>query len=59
MKNTKEEYEGLIYTGGVSFGLKWLQVDVTGQMSAEQGEFDGEEIPRYARVQASIVSKWF
>jgi len=59
MKNTKEEYEGLIYTGGVSLGLKWIQVDLTGQISAETGEFDGEEIPRYGRAQLSIVSKWF
>jgi len=59
MENISESDEGIIYTGGFSLGTKWIQLDVAGQLSSKKGEFEGEEIPRYARVQVSLVSKWF
>lgn len=58
MKNIKETDEGLILTAGLGFGAKWIQADIAGQMSTKKGEFDGNEIPRYTRVQLSLVSKW-
>lgn len=59
MQNMSESDEGIIYTGGFSIGSKWIQMDVTGQMSQKKGEYDGDEIPRYARVQVAFVSRWF
>ena len=58
---TEEETkkEGTIITAGFGFGLKWLQVDVAAAMSTEKSEFDGNEIPRYGRVQVAVISKWF
>jgi hypothetical protein len=59
MSNIKESQEGTIVTAGVGFGLKWFQLDISGQMSTNTTEFDREEIPNYARLQVSFVSKWF
>ena len=59
MTNTQEKDEGIIWTAGLGFGLKWFQLDLSGQYSSKEGEFDGNTIPAYGRVQVSIVSKWF
>lgn len=59
MRNIKESDEGTILTAGLGFGLKWLQLDIGGQMSTEKGSYDGHDIPRYGRVQVSLVSTWF
>jgi hypothetical protein len=58
MENLKESDEGLIYTAGLGFGLKWFQLDLAGEVSSKKGEYDGNQIPRYARVQLALVSKW-
>ena len=58
MKNLEESEEGMILTAGLGFGLKWLQLDIAGQVATEKGEYDGQEIPRYGRVQLALVSKW-
>ena len=57
-KNIQESDEGTILTGGVGFGTKWLQMDVAAQYGTETGYVDGEEVPRVASAQFSIVSKW-
>jgi hypothetical protein len=54
----KENYEGVIYTAGASFGLKWLQIDAAIQTSQNTGDYDGNEIPRYVKANLSLVSKW-
>lgn len=59
MKNMKDSNEGTVLTAGLGFGTKWFQLDVAGQYATKKGTYDGEEFPRYGRVQASIVSKWF
>ena len=59
MKNLQESYVGAVYTAGLGCGLKWFQLDIAGQISSKKGEYDGEEIPRYARIQVALVSKWF
>ena len=58
MQNIQDSTDGTILTAGIGFGLKWLQLDVAGQMSTKTTEFDREEIPSYARAQISLVSKW-
>jgi hypothetical protein len=59
MTNMKEKDEGMIWTAGLGFGLKWFQLDLSGQYSSKESEYDGNTIPRYGRVQVAIVSKWF
>jgi hypothetical protein len=54
----KENYEGVIYTAGASFGLKWLQIDAAVQASKNSGDYDGTEVPRYVKANLSLVSKW-
>jgi len=53
-----ENYEGVIYTAGASFGLKWLQIDAAVQASKNSGNYDGQKIPRYMKANLSLVSKW-
>lgn len=59
MKNLQESYVGTVYTAGLGCGLKWFQLDIAGQISSKKGEYEGDEIPRYARIQVALVSKWF
>ncbi|MGA1824979.1 MAG: conjugal transfer protein TraF [bacterium] len=59
MSNMKESVEGTVLTGGLSIGVKWLQIDLAGQYATKQGEFDGNSIPKYSKVQFALVSKWF
>jgi len=57
-ENQEDDYNGLIYSAGLSFGLKWLQLDVAVQVSENSGNYDGSEIPRYVNGNIAIVSKW-
>ena len=59
MKSDDYTDEGTIYTAGLSLGLKWLKLDISGQYSTETTEFDGTEIPSSARAQVSLVSNLF
>lgn len=59
MNNMEESVEGTILTAGLGLGSKWFQIDIAGQYSTETGYYDGEKFPKYGRIQASIVSKWF
>lgn len=58
MRNLQQPDDGSIFTAGLGFGLKWFQLDVTGQVSDKQAEFEESQIPRYMRVQIALVSKW-
>ncbi len=60
MKNVAIESidEGFIYTAGLGFGLKWLQFDLSAQASQKTGTYDGNEIPKYANVNFSLISRW-
>jgi hypothetical protein len=54
----EDDYNGMIYTAGVGFGLKWLQLDASVQVSENTGNYDGDEIPRYVKANIALVSKW-
>lgn len=58
MQNIAESDDGTIITAGLGLGLKWFQLDISGQFSTEQSEYDGNSVPRVARVQVALVSKW-
>lgn len=60
MKNIATESidEGMIYTAGLGFGLKWLQFDLSAQASQNTGTYDGNEIPKYVNVNFSLLSRW-
>lgn len=50
--------DGTIFTAGLGFGLKWFQFDLSVMASTETGEYDGDEIPRYAAANFSLISRW-
>ncbi len=58
MQNVADDTFGTVLTGGLGIGFKQLQIDLSGMVSTETGYYDGSEIPRYARVNLAIVSRW-
>ncbi|WP_457595384.1 conjugal transfer protein TraF [Hydrogenimonas sp.] len=58
MQNIADDTFGTVLTAGLGLGFKQLQLDISGMMSTETGYYDGEEIPRYARVNVALVSRW-
>ncbi len=48
----------LVYTAGMGIGVKWFQVDLSGQMSSNKSTVDGTSIPQYAKVNLALVSRW-
>ena len=49
---------GVIYTAGLGFGLKWFQIDLSGQMSGKSETVNGTDYPQYAKVNLALVSRW-
>ena len=49
---------GLVYTAGLGIGVKWFQVDLSGQMSGNKSTVDGTSIPQYAKVNLALISRW-
>jgi hypothetical protein len=59
MKNLDSKDEaGVIYTAGLGFGLKWFQLDISGQMSGKTNTVEDTEYPRYAKVNVALISRW-
>jgi hypothetical protein len=58
-QNMSQSEEDTLLTAGIAFGLKWFKLDLAGQYSTETTEYDGNEIPRSARVQLSLISNLF
>lgn len=58
MQNLANSNEGLVYSAGIGLGFKKFKLDVAGQMSNETGQFDGNDIPKYAKVNISLISQW-
>lgn len=59
MQNLNEnDQAGLIYTAGMGIGLKWFQVDLSGQMSSNQNTVDEVSVPQYGKVNLAFISRW-
>ena len=49
---------GIIYTVGLGFGTKWLQLDLSGEMSSNSQTVQDTTYPRYAKVNLALISRW-
>ena len=49
---------GLIYTAGLGIGVKWFQLDLSGQMSGGTSTVEGYSVPLYSKVNLALVSRW-
>ncbi len=49
---------GLIYTAGLGIGVKWFQIDLSGQMSSNSSSVDGTTVPQYSKVNLALISRW-
>ena len=58
MRNMVQDEEGNIITAGVGLGLKWFQLDVAGEAATKTGTYDGNDIPRYFKVNVALLSRW-
>ncbi len=59
MKNLDgNDKSDLVYTAGLGIGVKWFQVDLSGQMSSNESTIDGTSIPQYAKVNLALISRW-
>lgn len=50
--------DGYIFSAGIGAGTKWGLLDVSAMWSDKDGYYDGNDIPRYMKVNISFVSKW-
>jgi len=58
MNNLDDSNEGVIYTAGLGFGLKWFQLDISAQLASKTSTIDGDEVPRYAKANIALLSRW-
>ena len=58
MRNILQDEEGTIITAGLGLGLKWFQLDIAGEASTKTGTYDGNDIPRYFKVNVALLSRW-
>ena len=49
---------GLIYTAGIGAGVKWFQLDLSGQYSSNEASVDGTSVPEYAKINLALISRW-
>lgn len=49
---------GLIYTAGLGIGVKWLQIDLSGQMSSNSNTIEDTTVPQYGKVNLALISRW-
>lgn len=58
MQNLANSNEGLIYSAGFGIGVEALSLDVATQMASKSGSYDGEDVPKFAKVNVALVSRW-
>ena len=56
--NLANSNEGIVYTTGFGIGHEKLSLDIAAQMASKTGTYDGEEIPKYSRVNVALTSRW-
>lgn len=58
MQNLANSNDGLVYTAGMALGFEKFQLDISGQMSSNEGSYGGDNMPKYSRVNVALVSQW-
>lgn len=58
MQNLANSNDGLVYSTGFGIGAEALSLDVAAQMASKSGAYDGEDIPKYAKVNIALISRW-
>lgn len=53
-KNLAENDIGWVYSGGIGLNLWLIRLDVAGAFSADQEQFDNEDVPKETRVSAQL-----
>ncbi|MBI3948509.1 MAG: conjugal transfer protein TraF [Armatimonadetes bacterium] len=57
-RNLADSYHGNIFTAGLGFGVKRVQLDVAAQWSTKRVTVKGDEYPAYGKVNLALVSRW-
>lgn len=58
MKNLADSELGLVYTGGLSLGFKWIHISLSAAMSKQQSEVQDATYPAGASAMLAIESTW-
>jgi hypothetical protein len=58
MRNLCEVDDGTIFTTGFGFAYNGVELDLSGQYSTENGNFQGNTIPAYGWIQVGIVYRF-
>jgi hypothetical protein len=58
MSNLADSNEGVVYTTGFGIGHEKFSLDVAAQLASKTGTYGGEDIPKYARVNVALTSRW-
>lgn len=58
MRNMVQDEEGTIITAGLGLGLKWFQLDLAAEASTKTGTYNGQDIPRYFKLNLALLSRW-
>ena len=53
-----DDKAGLVYTAGIGIGVKWFQIDISGQTSGKSSTVQGYTVPQYSKVNLALVSRW-
>jgi len=53
-----EDKTGLIYTAGMGIGVKWFQVDLSGEVSSNSNTVQDVTVPQYSKVNLALISRW-
>ena len=57
-RNMLQDEEGTILTAGLGLGLKWFSLDIAAETATKTGTYDGNDIPRYFKVNVAFLSRW-
>jgi hypothetical protein len=58
LSNLANSEEGIIYTTGFGIGHEKFSLDLAAQLASKSGSYDGEDIPKYARINVALTSRW-
>jgi hypothetical protein len=58
MQNIAEDENGLLLTGGVSIGFKWLHLNIAAAKSDKETTIEGSNLPVEGTAMLSIESTW-
>jgi hypothetical protein len=58
MKNQAELDSSVVYTAGLGFGLKWVNITLSGAVSSDETSYDGDTFPTESYLALALDTAW-